>query len=58
MRLAALVILALLAAAPAAQAQDGLLPQAASALQRDPVFVHPEGKGLTAVDALIISGQV
>jgi hypothetical protein len=24
----------------------------------NPVFVHPEGKGLTAVDALIISGQV
>lgn len=24
----------------------------------NPVFVHPEGQGLTAVDALIISGQV
>jgi hypothetical protein len=51
-RLAALIILALLASAPAAQAQTGLLQQAATALQSDPVFVRPDARpGLTQAQA-------
>ena len=55
MRLRSLLILALLAAlaaAPAARAQEGVLEQAASALEQDLVFVHPDADpGLTPAEA-------
>ena len=62
MRLRLLLILALLAAvaaAPAARAQGGLLEQAATALERDSVFIHPDANpGLTQADADALRSRI
>ena len=54
-----LALLAALAAAPAARAQEGVLEQAASALEQDLVFVHPDADpGLTPAEANALRDRI